>query len=117
MNKFDLLYPRTEKTPFNFAQVQDDNDQPATFWEWVAAIEWDDVWPYLEVGVYAALAYVESEYPEFYDKYGDMVKSFLETLDPSEPPEDEIPVTEDDNTMLYLMIGMLIVIILIIGRK
>lgn len=121
MNKYELLYARTEKTPFNFAQIQADNDQPTTFWEWVESIDWSVIIPYLiQGGVALALDYVREHYPTFYQIYSDQLESFLGTINPEEPeipePPEEPAVTEENTTLMYLMLGMMLIIIIMVSQ-
>lgn len=102
------LYSNNQFESFQLPAIQ---NYPQTFWEWINSIDWDKLQPYINAGATALLSYLKKQYPTFYSKYGSLIESFVhDWLGGNEPPEPTSNTS--DNTMLYILIGVVLIVVL-----
>lgn len=106
--KYQPLYSNNQFDRFQLPDIT----YPQSFWDWINSIDWDKLQPYIRAGANALLNYLKKAYPVMYSKFGSLIESFVKAwLGGEEPPETTVETS--DNTMLYIMLGIVVLVLLI----
>jgi len=105
--KYQPLYSNNQFDRFQLPDIT----YPQSFWDWINSIDWDKLQPYIRAGANALLNYLKKAYPVMYSKFGSLIESFVKAwLGGEEPPEPTVETS--DNTMLYIILGIVVLVLL-----
>ena len=106
--KYQPLYSNNQFDRFQLPDIT----YPQSFWDWINSIDWDKLQPYIRAGANALLNYLKKAYPVMYSKFGSLIESFVKAWLGGEEPPPEPTVETSDNTMLYIMLGIVVLVLL-----